>query len=247
MILAQTSAAQENGAGLSKAFDHLWRLEFPTRAEFFDGLQGQATLVAVGLILAGALFLLVGFKYVKAMVVVNGAAMGALVGAYIGSFRPSPNMPMLLGVAGAVLLGILAWPTIKYAVGVMGALAGGLAGFALWLVAANALSSESLIRHAWAGGIIGMILVGMLAFVAVRPAVMIFTAIQGGMMIVSGFCSLLLAHSGVRESIRPELVENDFLLTVLVGVPAVVGFAVQFTMENGKLRKKRQKVENPPV
>lgn len=247
MILAQTSSPEGTSGGLARIFDYLWRLELPTQAEFLDGLQGLPTLFAAGLIIVGAVFLLLGFKYFKILVIANGAAIGALVGAYIGSLRGSPNMPWLLAVAGAALLGFLAWPTIKYTVGLMGALAGGLAGFALWLAVGNALANEALVRHAWAGGIIGMILVGMLTFVAFRPAVMIFTAVQGSVMIVSGFCSLLLVHPGIRDSIQPELAGNDFLLSVLVAVPAVVGFVVQFAMEFGKIREKRKKVEKPPV
>ena len=247
MIVGQTSGTEQASNGLQRVFDYLWRLEFPARVDFFDGLETLPTLSAVGLIVGGIVFLVLGFKYFKALVIADGAAIGALIGAYVGSFRDSPNMPWLLGVAGAALLGILAWPTIKYAVGLMGAVAGGLAGFALWLAVANAIGNESLIQHAWAGGLLGMILIGMLTFVAFRPAVMIFTAVQGAIMTVSGACSLLLSHSGIRESIRPELVSNDFLLSVLVGVPAVTGFTLQFATEAGKIRKKRKATEKQPV
>ena len=136
-------------------------------------------------------------------------------------------MPLLMGAAGAILLGILAKPAVKYAVGLFSAVAGGLIGFALWHFIANALGRQDIVQHAWAGGIIGMVAAGMLTFVAFRPAVMIFAALQGAIMIVSGLFALLLAHAGIRDSIKPELVSNDFLLTILISVPAAVGFAIQ--------------------
>jgi hypothetical protein len=247
MILAETADPGQQSEGLAKVFGYLLRLEFPTRAEFVDGLDSPGTLYAVLLALTGAVYLLCGFKYFKALVVVNGAVIGALVGAYLGSFRESPNMPLLMGLAGAAMLGIVAWPAIKYAVGLMGAIAGGLIGFGLWNGIVNALGRDSLLPHAWAGGIIGMVALGMLTFVAFRPTVMIFTSVQGSIMIISGICSLLLAHSSIRESMRPELIENDFLLIILIAVPAVAGFAVQFSAETAKIQKKRKATEKPPV
>ncbi len=247
MVLAQTTGAERTGNGLLSVFDYLGRFQMPSRPDFLDGLQSLPTLMAVLLVLAGILYLWHGFRFFKALVIANGAALGGLVGWYLGSFRESPNMPLLMGLAGAVLLGVLAWPAIKYAVGIMGALAGGLAGFALWLFVAHALNRPMLIQHAWAGGLIGMALVGMLAFVAFRPAVMVLTSVQGATMFFAGVGSLLLAHSSISESIKPELVANDFLMTVLIAVPAAAGFTLQFSTETAKIRKKRKATEKPPV
>ena len=247
MILAQAAQAGGQGTGPSGLFDYLVKFQFPTRADFVSGLESLPTLYAVGLTLAGIVFLLYGFKWFKALVVIDGAAIGAMAGASLGSLRASPNMPLLLGLGGAVLLGILAYPTVRYAVGLMSALAGGVIGYGLWHFAANAVGRPDALQHAWAGGVIGMIAVGMLTFIAFRPAVMIFTSLQGALMIIAGICSLLLNRGDMGETVRPELVNNNFLLIVLAAVPALAGFTVQFSREAAVIRKKRKQTEKPPV
>jgi len=247
MSLAQTADAAGTGSGILRVFDYLLRLQFPPRAEFVSELEATSTLVACLLVLAGVAYLVYGFRIFKFLVVANGAAIGGLCGAYLGSFHASPNMPLLMGAAGAILLGVLAKPAVKYAVGLFSAVAGGLIGFALWHFVAHALGRQDVVQHAWAGGVIGMVAAGMLTFVALRPAVMIFAALQGAIMIVSGLFALLLAHAGIRESIKPELVSNDYLMTMLIAVPAAVGFAIQTSAETVKIRKKRKATEKPPV
>jgi len=247
MILAQTGQPEQVSQGLLRIFDYLLSLEFPPRAAFVEGLQSLHTLQAVALVILGAVYLGYGFRWFKVLVVADGAALGALCGAYLGTLWTSPNMPLLLGVAGAILLGGIALPMVKYAAGLISAIAGGIAGYALWHFVATASGSDVLIQSAWAGGIIGIITLGMLTFVAFRPAVMVFTAVQGSLMVFSGICSLLLSHADVRESIKPDLLANDYLLTLLVGVPALLGFALQFATETAKIRKKRKTTEKPPV
>ena len=246
-MLAQADTAEKVDQGLLKVFDYIKGLRFPSRADYVSDLETLGQLQAVALVLVGVVFLIFGFKYFKALVIVNAAALGALCGMYVGTLTGRANLPLLLGLAGAVLLGALAWPTIKYCVCLMGALAGGLVGFALWHFIANLINNEGMLGYAWAGGLIGMVALGMLAFVLFRTAVMIFTAVQGSVMIVSGICAVLLAFDGIHDSVRSGLVENDNLLKLLFGVPAVVGFAYQFSIDRTKVLKKRKAVEKPPV
>jgi len=244
MILAQAAeTVQRANQGLLKIFDYIGSLDFPTRAELIADLEATGDLQAVILALAGVPFLILGFKCFKALVVINAAGIGGLCGMYVGVLSKSQNMPLLLGLAGAVLLGTLAWKTIKYCVCVMGALAGGLLGYGLWHFVASALGRPGLTGHSWAGGLVGMVAVGMLAFIIFRTAVMIFTAVQGSLMIVAGALAVLLPN----DSIRNSLVNNDYVLNILVGVPAAVGFVYQHSEEAGKIRKKRKETEKPPV
>jgi hypothetical protein len=247
MMLAQADSVEQVNQGLLRVFDYIKSLSFPSRAEFVTDLETLGQLQAVALVLAGVLFLVYGFKYFKALVIINAAAIGALVGMYLGAMIASPNMPLLLGLAGAILLGALAWPTIKYFVCLMGALAGGLLGFALWHVAASAVSSEVMLRYAWAGGLIGTVAVGLLAFLVARFAIMVFTAVQGSVMFVSGGCAVLLAFGGIHESVRSALADNDHVLKLLFAVPAVLGFTYQYSVDLAKVKKKRAATEKPPV
>ncbi len=244
MILAQ---GQPAGTGVQKVFDYIAELDFPSPEQFVADLQELGTLQAVALVLGGVALMIWGFKYFKLFVIANAAALGGLCGMYLGERIGSTNMPLVMGLAGAVLFGVLAYPSIKYFVGLMGALAGALIGFALWCFVANALHRDALRQHAWAGGVIGMIAIGMLAWLAFRAAVMIFTSVQGAIMAVSGLCSLALAHEGIAGSLRPHMEGNPSLISLLIGVPAALGFACQFSTETAKVRKKRKATEKPPV
>jgi len=246
MMLAQGASGQAS-KGLLRVFEYIGRLDFPSRVEYVDGLGGVGTLEAVALVAAGGVFLVYGFRYFKLLVPANAAAVGALCGTYLGARMGSANMPLVLGASGAVLTAALAWLTIRYAVGVMGALAGGLVGLGLWHLVGAALGRQAMLAHAWSGGVIGMVVVGMLTFVLFRDTVMIFTAVQGAIMIVSGVCAVLVSRPSFGQSVRETLVSNDYLLLVLIGVPAVMGFSVQFATEAAKIRKKRKVTEKPPV
>jgi len=246
MTLAQAPSADRINRGLLRILDYVRDLEMPTRADFVADVQGLSQLEAVVLLLGGVALLALGFKYFKLFVILNGAALGGLVGMYLGATTESTRLPAVLGLGGAVLLGALAYPAIKSFVCLMGAAAGGVLGYGVWNVAANAANRPGMLDHAWAGGLVGAVAVGMLAWVAFRAAVMIFTSVQGSLMVVAGGCSLLLAY-GMGERLQSELTGNAYVLPVLIGVPAGVGFAFQYSHEAAKIKKKRQATEKPPV
>lgn len=248
MTPEQGSYIEQTGKGLQEVLTTVLHFQVPTREQFISALESLNTLQAVGIIVFGVFFLFYGYRFFKAMVVVNGIAIGALLGMYIGSMTASSNAPLVMGLAGAALLGVIAYPTVKYSVGLMGALAGGLVGYALWYSITAVAHYESMQAHAWVGGVVGMITVGMLTFVVFRVAVMVFTSVQGAIMTMGGILSILLtASQQARSSFRPVLVGNDLLLTVLIGVPAAIGFALQLSSHTAKVRKKRKATEKPPV
>ena len=227
-------------------FGYLGKVEMPSRADFVEGLANLGPFEAVGLALAGAAFVILGFRFFKAFVLVDSALLGAMVGGYLGSLGQRANLPLLMGLGGAVTLAVLGWFAMKYAAAVFSALAGGVLGWGLWHVVAAMLGNDAMLGQAWAGGMIGAIALGLLTFVAFRSTVMVFTALQGAIMIVSGVCSILVDRN-VIASLRGDLIGNDYLLCILVAVPAAGGFIYQFSDETGKILKKRKATEKPPV
>ncbi|MHC4717986.1 MAG: hypothetical protein ACYS5V_13510 [Planctomycetota bacterium] len=233
--------------GLMRVFNYLETFHFPTRSEFLEDLSTLGDFHAVVLAALGVVVLIWGFEYFKVVVILNAAVIGALAGAYLGELTGSPNMPLLLGGAGAVLLAALAYPTIKYCVCLMGAAAGGVIGLSLWRIGCAALRYDAISAHAWAGGLIGMVLIGMLTFAISHMAVMVFTSVQGAVMVFIGGYSLLLKVGTFESSVRPELMSNEYLLFVLICIPAVFGFALQHSKEAEKTKKKREVTEKPRV
>lgn len=225
MITALAMVGLESS--MQALLDGLMHFNFPSREQFVAAVESVTALQAAALVAIGVIYLLFGIKIFKTLVILNAAVLGGMIGATIGERTNGENMPLFMGLAGAVLAGAVAWPLMRWAVGVMGALAGGLVGYAVWAVVAHILGNDTVLGFSWAGGLLGMVVVGMLTFIAVPNAVMIFTAVQGAVMVVTGLSALVLTHSGMGDNYRPQLVENQYMLTLLIGVPAVVGYTLQ--------------------
>jgi len=147
--------------------------EMPSRIEFVNTLANLDPLQAVLILAAGLFYLLQGWKVFKILVVANAAVLGGAAGWFLGKALDGQNMSLFGGIAGALLLAVVAWPLMKYAVSLMGMLVGGLLGYSLWGYVAQAAGQTTLAEYAWAGAIIGLIGLGMLAFVVFQLTVMI--------------------------------------------------------------------------
>jgi len=226
-------------------WDRLGTLGPPSQSGYIKALQTAPADLATGMGLAilvalGLLYLLQGWKLYKVLVVVNAAALGVLLGWRLGALLRGANAPLFCGIAGGLLCGALAVPGLKYAVSVMGALAGGFLGYGLWCYVARALGQDALTAHGWAGGLIGLVGLGLLALLAGQTVVMIFTAVQGAGMIVTGMLGLLLPREVLPEEHVNLLRGNHHLLPLILAVPAVIGFAVQLAGVAKKAAKKKK-------
>ena len=212
----------------------------PSRQEFVNLMLDLGALQGLLLLGIGAVYLLCGWKASKALVVANAGVIGALLGTALGGMLDGPSMQVVGGIAGALLFGALAWPLMKYAIGVMGALAGSFVGFTMWNYVALLGGSQAPWQHAWAGALIGLISLGLLAFVLARETTIIFTAVEGAVFVVTGGLTLLLKFDSVHATLPGNLVSNMHLLPVLILVPALIGVAFQQT-ELAKKNKKKAK------
>jgi hypothetical protein len=220
--------------------DRLESFQIPSQQELLSSLAALEPVYAC-LLLAGGLACLVhGWKLFKVVVVVNAAIIGVLLGRWLaGAIGDDPNTPMFTAIGGGLLLAGLAWPFMKSAVGLMGALAGGALGLGLWHYAAGAAAKPDLAEHAWAGGLIGLVSLGLLAFVIFRFVVITTTSFQGAAMTVCGLIALLLKYQRVAEPMRTSLQDNVYLMPLVVAVPAIVGFTAQQAAVMKKAKKKK--------
>ena len=196
-------------------------------------------LSALGVLVVGVVCLLAGWKLFKFIVVFNAAVVGALIGHRLGmELSAGPNLPIVMSLAGALLLGVLAWPAMKVAVSVMAALMGGLVGFVAWDQIATATGHVNLAQHAWAGGLIGLITLGLLAWVIFRFTIMLFTAFEGAFLSVSAVTALLLKHPGMKPKLVEVIQEEHYVLSLIVLVLGVIGLALQYGAAGKKAGKK---------
>lgn len=206
----------------------------PTQAQYLDYLQSMGIVQAMILLVVGVVYLLYGWKIFKILVVINAAVLGGLLGAKAGSLLQGANMPLFGGIAVSLLLAVLALPLMKYSVSLMGGLAGSLLGYSVWHYVCNAAKAPHLAQYSWAGALIGLIALGLLAFIIFRAVIIIFTSFQGAFVTVTGIVGVLMLFESARQYLVTSLTNNIYLLPMLVLVPGIIGVAFQSTGKGSK-------------
>ena len=233
-LLAQTTTAQTTQPAGGIAIEGI-----PSQTQLVESLKDLAqhqygAVLAVVLLTCGLVYMLQGWKIFKILVVVNVAVFGALAGNYLGAMAKGDTW-VYTSAAGALLLGGLAWPLMKYAVSLLGGLFGGVVGFALWAYITDTINRPDLLNYAWVGGIVGLITLGLLAFVILKLVVMFITSLQGAAMVVGGVLAMLLKY--LAKDLEGPLSNNSHLMLVLIGVPTIIGFVFQTTWSNRPAKK----------
>ncbi len=238
-MTAETQQVEQGAAGCQGFVDCVLSGHVPTRQEYVQYLEALDPLQAVLAVVVGLVYMLAGWKIFKVLVIANAALLGFVIGHVLGNLaKPEGNLTIITAIAGALLFGILAWPLMKYAVGVMGGLVGAFAGFFLWRYLAAAVGNETIGQHAWAGGLIGLMALGMLAFVILRLTVILFTAFQGSVMGLSGVLALMLRQESIRVDIEEAIMNNMHMMPFLLAVPTVIAAVVQYVTLSKKSKKK---------
>ncbi len=219
--------------------------DIPSQDQIVDYLidlshSQYGALMAMLLFACGLVYMLQGWKIFKILVVINAAVLGAAVGGHVGTFLRGPNTWLYTSIGGGLLLAVLAGPLMNYAVSLMGGLAGSFLGYGLWTYVANTFDGGNGAQYAWVGALIGLITLGLLAFVILQAVVTILTALQGAIMAVMGIVALLIKYEPMRENLEGPLRDNVHLAVLLVGVPALIGVAFQYAGVAKKAAKKKK-------
>jgi len=169
----------------------------------------------------GAVCLLYGWRVFKILVVISFALLGLFFGVAVTDKISGENHRLLGGLIGLCLAGALSVPLMRWAVSVLGAIAGGIVTSGIWYACGL---TETYI---WAGALVGIVAGGMISFIIFRIAVMLFSSLAGSALIAVGMLALLYLYPETTEQVQ-ELVftEKWFLPAVLLG-PTVVGVICQ--------------------
>lgn len=194
-------------------------MQWPHQVDLLSWCQQMTPAVATVLIMSGIVYLLFGFRIFKAIVLLNAAVVGGCLGAKV----PMEHQETSIAVAliCAVFAAAIAWPTMKYAVALMGGLFGAALGASIW-------HTVDLDPHlVWAGAMVGLVAFGLFAFILFRGSVMMFTSLQGSFMLVFGLLGLIYKYQQVAPNVSRHLAEQSFLLPAAVFIPAVIGLIFQ--------------------
>ena len=193
---------------------------WPGQVDLITWCQNMTPGVAAILVLVGVVYLVFGIYLFRALVTANAALFGAYIGAWIGQ-KLDATLPGLL--VGLILAAALAWPLMKYAVAIMGAAYGGLLGAAVW----QTVGLDP--NFAWAGAAIGLVACGLLSFILFRGSIMMFTSLQGSVMLIFGLLGLIYKYQDIAPRVNESLSLRPFLLPMFILVPATIGLIYQQT------------------
>ncbi len=239
-LLAQSTIdATENSAyKLPEVFQKLDALAHPD--QLVETLSQLSWVVACILVVAGLACMLQGYKLYKWVVLLVALGLGVVVGWQLGD-----QIQAGVIVAGClgVLLAVVAWPFMKFAVSACGGLAGAFIGANCWTAIAtqvNEAGNFSLPPDAyWAGALMGLIAFGMLSFILFEVSVVIFTSFSGSVFAVLGVLALLLQIESMRTTIADSLKANPLVVPMLIVVPAVIGLVIQHGFGGMKAKEAR--------
>ena len=216
----------------------------PTREEFVNLLTDVAFFEAIVLVALGAVYLLYGWKAFKALVVINAVLAGSILGSMLGSQQEAQSMQIIGGLVGGVTLGIVALPLMKFAVALMSGLAGSFVGYGLWVYVAALNGNPEPVQNAWAGALLGLVSAGMLTMVLYQETIVLFTALQGALLGVTGALALAMRIDSVRPDLSNSLINNVHLVPIMIVIPMLIGVVYQYS---GSVKMKRKKKAKQPA
>jgi hypothetical protein len=224
--------ANEVSSSLSSAVTNVWdrlpETPVPTPQEYIALMQHLDAVVAVLILGAGLVFLLQGWRIFRVWVIVTAGMLGVAAGERVGQLFQDPYFQLGCPVVGGLILALLAWPLMKYALGLIGGLTGGLLGHSLLRYLAAAFDRPDLAQHAWLGAIGGAVLLGVSALFLFRMVVIVSSSLQGSVMVVSGLVAMLLKFPPIAKPMTESMERGPHLLPVLMVVPAIIGVLFQF-------------------
>jgi hypothetical protein len=192
--------------------------QIPAQADMLTWCQQMMPGTAMVLIIMGVIYLLFGFKIIKGLVMINAVVVGAGIGAALGKHGETA---LACAIIGAFIAAAIAWPAMKYAVALMGGILGGFVGGSIWIAAG--LQPDL----AWAGGLVGLVGFGLLSFILFRGSVMMYTSLQGALMLVAGVLGLCYKYPDMVPKLNSHLRVEPFLLPAAVVIPAIIGLIFQ--------------------
>jgi hypothetical protein len=195
-----------------------------------DHLKTLSVVWAVVFIIVGVLCLLNGAKFYRVATVGIALVMGLFSGYWLGE---KIGNPLIVAGCCGVLLAVIVFPLIKYAVAVFGGLTGAFIGANLWAGFAHAINkgAETQIPADayWIGALVGLLICGMLAFILFKLSIELFTSVSGSTVAMLGALALLLSFEPWQESVTQGLTANQLIIPLLVFVPAIIGLILQET------------------
>jgi len=176
---------------------------------------------AVTFISFGVVCLFYGWRVFKILVVISFALLGLFLGVSVTDKIVGLNSQLWGGLIGMGLLAVLSVPLMKWAVCLLGAVAGGIISSGIWY--ASGLPE----RYILAGALIGMVAGGMISFIVFKVAVILFSSLGGSCLIVVGSLAILYIYPQTSERLEEIIFTKKWFLPTILTAPTLIGVILQ--------------------
>ena len=173
---------------------------------------------AVIFMVLGGICVFNGYRWHKLVIVLLAGLGGVWAGVEFGD---SIGAQTIVATSLGLLAAMLAWPLLRYAASLFGGLAGAFAGANIWTAIGQPPEQH------YVGAIVGLIIVGMLAFLAFRGVVVILTTVGGATLLTLGSISAMIEVEAWRTAIINSMTEHPVVVPFIVGSVAVIGAVLQ--------------------
>ena len=192
----------------------------------WEQITALSWLQAIIAISFGMVYMLYGWRIFKILVIISFGLLGMYLGMLAGrNFGSTMNSEIWGGIVGLMIFSFVSMPLMKWCVSILGALAGGILTGGLWY------AFELPEKYIWAGAIIGVVAGGMVSFIALRAAVMLFTSLGGSVITVVGIMALLHLYENTNDPVTTHvhdlLFNNNWFMPVALLVPTIAGIITQ--------------------
>jgi len=194
---------------------------------FWRHITSLGQLEAFMFVSFGVVWLFYGWRVFKVLVVISFALLGLVLGMAVTSRVQGINNQFIGGIIGMLALSIVSIPLMRWAVSLLGAFAGAVFTAGIWY--AIGLNENYIL----AGAMIGMVGGGMISFIVFRIAVILFTSMGGGALVLTGGLALLYRYASMQTQIEDAVLHHKWVLPVGLMVPMLFGLIAQHKFVKG--------------
>lgn len=197
-------------------------IQFVPLDSIWEQIVSLSWFQAVLAVSFGVVYLLYGWRIFKVLVAICFGLIGLFIGVKIGSRFDAEIQG---GVIGLCLAAAVSVPLMHWAVSALGAVSGGVLTAGVWY------AFELPEKYILAGAAIGLVAGGMISFIVFKAAIMLFTSLGGGALIVAGLLNLFYHYESIQdpatENVKEMFFNHNWFLPVLLLAPTIIGVIVQ--------------------
>ena len=214
---ANSSTSDSLLNGVAHAAERFDVLANPTL--MLDTIKSFSLVLAIILCATGAVCLVRGWKWHRAIVLVLALLAGLALG---HALTLSMGRSMVIAIAVGLLCAALAAPMLKWTIAILAGLVGAFVGANAWGLLAPEATSE-----AWAGAGMGFIALALASFILSRLVITFFMSVSGGVLFVTGTLGIMLQIESIHAPVLQHLQEVPMIIPLLIAVASVMGFIIQ--------------------